>query len=73
MRAKAIAIILKEAIENCYNKTGATQREIIKEFLHIFDIDFRLIEWHACPDGASRCIFCGDTAPKHKDDCPWIS
>ena len=74
MRQQAIIAIMQRAIAECYDTTGATQREIIRAFLTMFDLDYRLLEWHAGPDGAQHCLFCGNThAERHADNCPWIA
>jgi hypothetical protein len=73
-RTSKITAILYEAQKRAYQEYGASKHEIIRCMLQMYGIDAGLLEWHACPDGQTRCLFCGNTrAARHADNCPWIA
>lgn len=71
-RDTIITTIFMNAIRQAEAEVGATTHDILYNILMHYDIKPGLLEWQSCPDGARRCIFCGNTpGQRHADDCPW--
>lgn len=72
-RDYAITAILRTAQQKALAEFGATQHDIIYCALKMYGLDPALLEWHACPDGVSRCVQCGHThRERHATGCAWV-
>ena len=72
-RDRQITKIVFTAMQEASTQECGTTHDFIRLACTLCGIDFRLIEWHAGPDGVQRCILCGNThAERHANDCAWF-